>query len=250
MFKFKFSFRFLRKFALAMTITSLSISSVAYAVNVGGADSVGMTSLVAAENQANEKSYSIKAVNPVVDVTTMSLLANTLRYPLNDEDIQSSIRSYLQKKAEEEAARKAEEARKKAEEEAKKKAAEEAARKVAEEAAEAKRQAEEAARKKAEEASKGRCIGDFKLTFYTPDPSENGGYGVTATGKSLSANVWKAIAVDPSVIPLGSTVYIEGLGTFTAEDTGGAIQGNRIDVLVNYGEANSMGVRYAKVYVK
>lgn len=250
MFKFKFSFRFLRKFALAMTITSLSISSVAYAVNVGGTDSASMTSLVAAENQANEKSYSIKAVNPVVDVTTMSLLANTLRYPLNDEDIQSSIRSYLQKKAEEEAARKAEEARKKAEEEAKKKAAEEAARKAAEEAAEAKRQAEEAARKKAEEASKGRCIGDFKLTFYTPDPSENGGYGVTATGKSLSANVWKAIAVDPSVIPLGSTVYIEGLGTFTAEDTGGAIQGNRIDVLVNYGEADSMGVRYAKVYVK
>lgn len=249
MFKFKFSFRFLRKFALAMTITSLSISSVAYAVNATGTDSADTASFITAENQANAKS-SVKVINPVVDITTMSLLTNTLHYPLNDEDIQNNIKSYLQKKAEEEAARKAEEARKKAEEEAKKKAAEEAARKAAEEAAEAKRQAEEAARKKAEEASKGRCIGDFKLTFYTPDPSENGGYGVTATGKSLSANVWKAIAVDPSVIPLGSTVYIEGLGTFTAEDTGGAIKGNRIDVLVNYGEADSMGVRYAKVYVK
>lgn len=240
MFNFKFSFRFLRKFALAMTITSLSISSVAYAVNATGTDSANTTSFITAENQEAKTKSSIKVINPAVDITTMSLLANTLHYPLNDEDIQNNIKSYLQKKAEEEAARKAEEARKQAEEEAKKKAAEEAARKAA----------EEAARKKAEEASKGRCIGDFKLTFYTPDPSENGGYGVTATGKSLSANVWKAIAVDPSVIPLGSTVYIEGLGTFTAEDTGGAIKGNRIDVLVNYGEADSMGVRYAKVYVK
>lgn len=113
---------------------------------------------------------------------------------------------------------------------------------------ERKRQEEE--RRKAEEASKGKSLGQFKLTFYTPDPAENGGYGVTATGKSLSENVWKAIAVDPRVIPLGSTVYIEGFGTFTAEDTGGAIKGNRIDVLVNYGEANALGIQYANVYIK
>lgn len=38
------------------------------------------------------------------------------------------------------------------------------------------------------------------------------------------------IAVDPNVIPLGSTVYIEDLGYFTAEDTGSGVQGYWIDV--------------------
>lgn len=139
-----------------------------------------------------------------------------------------------------------------AQEEADRVAKEEAERleKERQEAERKKKEAEEAARKKAEQAAKGTYIGDFKLTFYTPDPAENGGSTLTATGKSLSANVWRAIAVDPRVIKLGSTVYIEGLGTFRAEDTGGAIKGNRIDVLVNYGEANRLGVQYRKVYVK
>lgn len=39
-----------------------------------------------------------------------------------------------------------------------------------------------------------------------------------------------AIAVDPSVIPLGTTVYIEDLGYYVAEDTGGGVIGNHIDV--------------------
>ena len=52
---------------------------------------------------------------------------------------------------------------------------------------------EEEARRKAEEAAKGTYIGDFKITFYTPDPGENGGYTTTATGKSLVANVWRNV---------------------------------------------------------
>ncbi|WP_035055516.1 3D domain-containing protein [Carnobacterium pleistocenium] len=51
----------------------------------------------------------------------------------------------------------------------------------------------------------------------------------TATGINLNQNP-NVIAVDPSVIPLGSTVYVPGYGTFTAGDTGSAINGNRIDV--------------------
>lgn len=76
-----------------------------------------------------------------------------------------------------------------------------------------------------------------EATAYTAHPSENGGtYGgavLTATGFNLSANPSaKVIAVDPSVIPLGSRVWVEGYGEAMALDTGGAIKGNRIDVLM------------------
>lgn len=51
----------------------------------------------------------------------------------------------------------------------------------------------------------------------------------TATGIDLTKNP-RVIAVDPSVIPLGSKVEIPGYGVAIAGDTGGAIKGNRIDV--------------------
>lgn len=57
------------------------------------------------------------------------------------------------------------------------------------------------------------------------------------------------IAVDPGVIPLRSLVYIEGYGFATAQDTGGAIKGNRIDLLFNLHEETArFGVRRLKVY--
>lgn len=74
-------------------------------------------------------------------------------------------------------------------------------------------------------------VGIFKCTTYCPCTICNGGWTTTATGNSITP--WHTIAVDPKVIPLGSTVYIEGLGTFKAHDTGGAIKGNKIDVCVN-----------------
>src|SRR5690625_211181 len=55
--------------------------------------------------------------------------------------------------------------------------------------------------------------------------------GITATGIDLNANSnKKVVAVDPSVIPLGSRVHVEGYGEAIAGDTGGAIKGDRIDV--------------------
>ncbi|WP_257351287.1 G5 and 3D domain-containing protein [Pseudalkalibacillus decolorationis] len=55
--------------------------------------------------------------------------------------------------------------------------------------------------------------------------------GLTATGYNLKANPnAKVIAVDPNVIPLGSRVWVEGYGYAVAADTGGAINGNKIDV--------------------
>lgn len=65
-----------------------------------------------------------------------------------------------------------------------------------------------------------------------------------------------AVAVDPRVIPLGSKLYIESMDGFasygyaTAEDTGGAIKGNRIDLFYNSNaEANRFGRRNVRVYV-
>ena len=51
----------------------------------------------------------------------------------------------------------------------------------------------------------------------------------TATGIDLRINP-RVIAVDPSVIPLGSMVEVEGMGVYIAGDTGGAIRGNIIDI--------------------
>ncbi|MCA0968984.1 LysM peptidoglycan-binding domain-containing protein [Halobacillus litoralis] len=79
----------------------------------------------------------------------------------------------------------------------------------------------------------------------------NGCSGVTATGIDLRANPnQKVIAVDPNVIPLGSKVHVEGYGTAIAGDTGGAIDGNRIDVFIpNRSEALQFGRRSVTVKV-
>lgn len=59
----------------------------------------------------------------------------------------------------------------------------------------------------------------------------NGCSGHTSTGINLNANPnKKVVAVDPSVIPLGSKVWVEGYGEAVAGDTGGNIVGNRIDL--------------------
>lgn len=55
-------------------------------------------------------------------------------------------------------------------------------------------------------------------------------YGITASGKRVKEGM---IAVDTRYIPFGTKVYIEGLGVFVAEDTGGAIKGNRIDIYMS-----------------
>lgn len=91
----------------------------------------------------------------------------------------------------------------------------------------------------------------FTVTATAYTAKCDGCSGVTATGVNLNANPnAKVIAVDPSVIPLGSQVYVEGYGYATAADTGGAIKGNKIDVHVpSKDEARSWGVRTVNVTV-
>ena len=88
-----------------------------------------------------------------------------------------------------------------------------------------------------------------EATAYTAECE--GCIGITKTGVDLNANPdAKVIAVDPSVIPLGSKVYVEGYGYATAEDTGGAIKGNRIDVFVpEQNDALQWGRKQVKVTI-
>ena len=58
------------------------------------------------------------------------------------------------------------------------------------------------------------------------------------------------IAVDPSIIPLGSKVYIPGYGLAIASDTGGLINGNRIDLFLNSeDECINWGVQTVSLYL-
>ena len=75
--------------------------------------------------------------------------------------------------------------------------------------------------------------------------------GVTVTGKKATNGI---IAVDPTVIPLGSKVYVKGdyadMGVCWAEDTGGFISGYRIDICLNYtyNQLLAFGRRDMRVY--
>lgn len=79
-------------------------------------------------------------------------------------------------------------------------------------------------------------------TAYTA--SCKGCSGITSTGIDLNANPnQKVISVDPSVIPLGSKVWVEGYGEAIAGDTGGSIKGNKIDI---YMPSNDDAIKWGR----
>jgi 3D (Asp-Asp-Asp) domain-containing protein len=67
----------------------------------------------------------------------------------------------------------------------------------------------------------------FVATGYNKNDAKQGTTGVTATGKNAREGI---IAVDPKIIPYGTKVEIKNMGDFVAEDCGGKIKGNRIDI--------------------
>lgn len=93
---------------------------------------------------------------------------------------------------------------------------------------------------------------EVTATAYAPGPHDNDQWGSkTHLGTEVRPGV---IAVDPNIIPLGSKVYIQypdGQGTYAvAEDTGGAIKGNRIDIAKwSVDEAKDFGMKNVKVYI-
>lgn len=96
-------------------------------------------------------------------------------------------------------------------------------------------------------------IEDVTITFYCCEEYAHicgTGNGITASGRRVTPYV--SCAVDTSIIPLGSTIMIEYNGEMVylrADDTGSAIQGNRLDIAVpGHQEALSLGVKMADIW--
>lgn len=94
-------------------------------------------------------------------------------------------------------------------------------------------------------------LGTFKITHYCcekyPHICNAGEPYKTATGTTPHVG---GCAVDPKIIPLGSLVMING-SVYRAEDTGGAIKGNRVDIVTEtHSEALALGTYKAQVLLK
>ena len=93
-----------------------------------------------------------------------------------------------------------------------------------------------------DELSKWKALGQFTITYYWPGEDIYG--SLTSTG--AIAQEGKTIAVDPSIIPYGSTVLIDGK-EYLAQDCGGAIKGNKIDIFSEYPKQERYQV---EIYIK
>lgn len=99
----------------------------------------------------------------------------------------------------------------------------------------------------------------MKATSYTSSYECTGkrpgdpGFGRTATGTIArrNPNGFSTVAVDPDVIPLGTRLYIEGYGFAIAEDVGGGVKGDKIDLYFEPGtkEFRNWSTRYVDVYI-
>ena len=96
-----------------------------------------------------------------------------------------------------------------------------------------------------------KSLGFFTVTAYCcckeccGKDSTHPAYGITKLG--TKAIEGKTIAVDPNIIPLGTTVYLNG-NSYVAEDTGFAIKGKKIDLFINdHQRAKVFGVQEMEV---
>lgn len=186
----------------------------------------------AAENQVEAPSMETEIVEKEtvqnLSASLVGLSKDNQAITLVKEDIakkEAVAKKAAEEKAAKEAAEKAAAEKAAAEKAAKEKEA--AEKQAAEEAAAAEAAEQEAATSST--PAGGRTI-TMESTAYSSDPADAlGGGSVTATGQNLLTNPM-AVAVDPSVIPLGTRLYVEGYGEAYAVDTGSAIQGNIIDV--------------------
>lgn len=97
-----------------------------------------------------------------------------------------------------------------------------------------------------DETTAARPIGSFKTTAYCPCRicSEGWGRNTSSGAQAVSDHT---VAVDPRVIPIGSRLMINGV-VYTAEDIGGGVRGNHIDIFFNtHAETRQYGTRSVEV---
>ena len=95
-----------------------------------------------------------------------------------------------------------------------------------------------------------RYAGKFTATFYCDCPICVGKKSVIRTATGSIPHSRRTIAVDTSIIPMHSIVYIKGLGFYVAEDTGGHIKGKRVDIFVdNHQQAQKLGKKSVEIYI-
>lgn len=109
-----------------------------------------------------------------------------------------------------------------------------------------------------EPAEELTALGEFTITHYCAcskccgKSEDHPAYGITATG--TKATEGRTVAVDPRVIPYGAEIVVRfadgSEARLIAEDCGGAIKGNRLDVYMDSHEAALVeGVKTAEVYI-
>jgi 3D (Asp-Asp-Asp) domain-containing protein len=108
-----------------------------------------------------------------------------------------------------------------------------------------------AAKKTPSRTTTDNIVKEFTVTASAFTANCSGCSGITATGINLKRNpTMKVIAVDPSVIKLGTKVYVEGYGYAIAGDTGNSIKGNKIDVFFpTKNEAFKWGRKNVKIKI-
>ena len=95
-----------------------------------------------------------------------------------------------------------------------------------------------------------RKLGRFTISWYSPKELGKTSPSQLRTSTGTTPKEGRTIAVDPKVIPYGSIVYIQDYGYYIAEDCGGDIKQNRIDIFTNSHEtAIQQGRKVANIWI-
>lgn len=78
-----------------------------------------------------------------------------------------------------------------------------------------------------------KYVGQFSISHYCSCPICTGTAKGSKTATGHIPREGRTVAVDKHIIPLHSVIYVEGLGSFVAEDVGGAVKGNHLDIYID-----------------
>ena len=79
----------------------------------------------------------------------------------------------------------------------------------------------------------GTYLGKFSISHYCSCPICTNSPKGSRTATGHIPREGRTVAVDPKLIPLHSIIYVDGLGTFVAEDVGGAVKGKHLDIYIS-----------------